>query len=186
MRKLFAFNMMTLDGYFEGHDPWDISWHNTDAEFNEFAIEQTSSVDMILFGRVTYEGMASYWTTTEAIADDPIVAGLMNSLPKIVFSKTLEKASWNNTRLIKDNIAEEILKLKNRPGKDMAVFGSANLLSTLMQMDLIDEHRVMVNPVLLGKGNPLFKSMDEKINLRLVKTRTFQSGNVLLYYEPRR
>jgi len=186
MRKLFAFNMMTLDGYFEGHDPWDISWHNADAEFNEFAIEQTSTVGTILFGRVTYEGMANYWPTPEAVADDPIVAGLMNSLPKIVFSKTLEKAEWDNTRLIKDNIAEEILNLKKQPGKDIAVFGSANLLATLMQMNLVDEHRVMVNPVLLGNGNPLFKRMDEKIHLRLLKTRTFHSGNILLYYEPRR
>jgi dihydrofolate reductase len=113
-----------------------------------------------------------------------MIADLMNSLPKIVFSKTLEKAEWNNTRVIKDNIAEEILTLKKQPGKDLAVFGSANLLSTLMQMDLVDEHRVMVNPVLLGKGNPLFKSTDGKINLRLLKTRTFHSGNVLLYYEP--
>src|SRR4030095_3179860 len=129
-------------------------------------------------------GMANYWPTENAIKNDPMIADLMNSLPKIVFSKTLEKAEWNNTRVIKDNIAEEILTLKKQPGKDLAVFGSANLLSTLMQMDLVDEHRVMVNPVLLGKGNPLFKSTDGKINLRLLKTRTFHSGNVLLYYEP--
>jgi dihydrofolate reductase len=185
MRKLFAFNMMTLDGYFEGPNQ-DIDWHNVDEEFNEFAIEQTSTVGALLFGRVTYQLMESYWPTPDALKNDPAIAGLMNSLPKIVFSKTLEKAEWNNTRLIKDNIAEEILNLKEQPGNDIAVFGSANLLSTLMQMDLVDEHRVMVNPVLLGHGNPLFKSMDEKINLQLLKTRTFHSGNVLLYYEPRR
>lgn len=184
MRKLFAFNMMTLDGYFEGQDPWDISWHNTDDEFNEFAIEQTNSVDLLLFGRVTYEGMASYWPTEDAIKNDPMIANLMNSLPKIVFSRTLEKADWNNTRIIKENIAEEILDLKKQPGKDIAVFGSANLLSTLMALDLVDEHRVMVNPALLGRGNLLFKNMDEKINLRLLRTRTFHSGNVLLVYEP--
>lgn len=116
--------------------------------------------------------------------NDPIIADLMNGLPKIVISKTLDRAEWNNTRLVKDNIAEEILKLKKRPGKDIAVFGSANLLSTLLQMDLVDEHRVMVNPVLLGKGNPLFKNMEDRINLRLIKSRTFKSGNILLYYEP--
>ena len=185
MRKLFAFNLISLDGFFEGPNQ-DINWHNVDEEFNEFAIEQTSAVGALLFGRVTYQLMESYWPTADALKNDPVIAGIMNSLPKIVFSKTLDKAEWNNTRLIKDNIAEEILNLKKQPGKDIAVFGSADLLSTLMQMDLVDEHRVMVNPVLLGKGNPLFKNMDEKIDLRLVKTRTFQSGNVLLYYEPLR
>lgn len=182
MRKLFAFNLISLDGFFEGPDQ-DINWHNVDEEFNEFAIEQTSEVGALLFGRVTYQLMESYWPTADALKNDPVIAGIMNSVPKLVFSRSLEQAEWNNTRLIKDNITEEILNIKKQPGKDIAVFGSANLLSTLMQLDLVDEHRVMVNPVLLGKGNSLFKSMDEKINLRLLKTRTFHSGNVLLYYE---
>ena len=183
MRTLFAFNMVTLDGFFEGPNQ-DISWHNVDEEFNQFAIEQTGTVDTILFGRRTYEGMASYWPTEAAINDDPIVAGLMNSLPKIVFSRTLQKAEWNNTRLIKDNIEEEILKLKGQLGKDIAVFGSADLLSTLIQMDLIDEHRIMVNPVILGSGNPLFKNITDRHKLQFVNIKTFRSGNVLLYYRP--
>jgi len=183
MRKLFAFNMITLDGFFEGPDQ-DISWHNTDEEFNQFAIEQTSSIDTILFGRKTYEVMANYWPTEAAIKDDPAIAGLMNSLPKIVFSRTLKTAEWNNTRLIKDNIAEEILKIKRQPGKEIAVFGSADLISTLMQLDLIDEHRIIVNPVVLGKGTPLFKNVEDRINLKLISSRIFESGNVLLYYQP--
>jgi dihydrofolate reductase len=183
MRKLFSFNMVSLDGFFEGPNQ-DINWHNVDDEFNQFAIEQTSTVDTLLFGRVTYQLMASYWPTPSATTDDPIVADLMNRLPKIVFSRTLQKAEWHNTRLIKDNIAEEISKLKQQPGKDLALFGSANLLSTLMQMDLIDEHRIMVNPVVLGSGNPLFKGIKDKLDLKLLKTRTFSSGNVLLYYQP--
>src|SRR4030095_10152772 len=117
MRTLFAFNMVTLDGFFEGLNQ-DISWHNVDEEFNQFAIEQTGTLDTMLFEERTYEGMASYCPTEPAINDDPIVAGLMNSLPKIVFSRTLQKAEWNNTRLIKDNIEEEILKLKGQLGKD--------------------------------------------------------------------
>ena len=185
MRKLFSFNMVTLDGFFEGPDH-DISWHNVDAEFNEFAIEQTSAVDALLFGRVTYRLMANYWPTPAAIENDPIVAGLMNRLPKIVFSRTLEKAEWNNTRLIRDRIAEEMLKLKQQPGDDLALFGSANLMSALMQLDLIDEHRIMVNPVILGSGNPLFKRTNDKLNLKLIKTRTFGNGNVLLCYQPDR
>ena len=182
MRKLFAFNMISLDGFFEGPDH-DINWHNVDNEFNDFAIEQTSAVGALLFGRVTYQLMESYWPTPAALKDDPEIAGLMNNLPKIVISKTLEKAEWNNTRIIKDNIQGEILNLKKQPGKDLAVFGSANLLSALMQMDLVDEHRVIVNPLLLGQGTPLFKRMGDRINLRLLKSRTFQSGNILLCYE---
>ncbi len=185
MRKLFAFNMVTLDGFFEGPNR-DISWHNVDDEFNQFAIEQTSTVGAILFGRMTYELMASYWPTPAAQSDDPIVANLMNTLPKVVFSRTLQKAEWNNTRLIKDNVAEEILKMKQEPGNDLAVFGSADLLSTLLRLDLIDEHRVMINPVLIGSGTPLFKNIGQRVNLKRVKTRTFKSGNVLLYYQPDR
>ncbi len=182
MRKLFAFNMVTLDGFFEGPNR-DIRWHNVDDEFNQFAIEQTSTVGAILFGRVTYVGMASYWHTPVAQSNDPVVANLMNTLPKVVFSRTLQNADWNNTRLIKDNVAEEILKMKQEPGNDLAVFGSAELLSGLMQMNLVDEQRVMVNPVLIGSGTPLFKNIAQKVNLKLVKTRTFKSGNVLLYYQ---
>ena len=183
MRKLFAFNMISLDGYFEASNQ-DITWHVVDDEFNQFAIEQLSNVDTILFGRVTYELMASYWPTPTASANDPIIADLMNRLPKIVFSRTLHKAEWNNTRLVKDNIAEEITTLKQQPGKELALFGSANLLSTLINMDLIDEHRIIVNPVVLGSGTPLFQGVRDKLKLMLVKTRTFRSGNVLLYYQP--
>lgn len=177
--------MVTLDGFFEGPNH-DISWHNVDDEFNEFAVEQTSALGAILFGRVTYEMMASYWPTPTAQADDPLVANLMNTQPKVVFSRTLDRADWNNTRLIKDHVAEEILKMKQQSGGDLAVFGSADLLSNLMRMNLIDEHRVMVNPVLIGSGTPLFRNIDQKVNLKLVKTRTFKSGNVLLYYQPDR
>jgi dihydrofolate reductase len=185
MRKLFSFNMVTLDGYFAGPND-EIDWHNVDGEFNEFAIEQTSAstVDMLLFGRVTYQLMASYWSTPDAIKNDPIVADMMNRTPKIVFSRTLEKAGWNNTRLIKDHIAEEITKLKQQPGKDLALFGSANLMSTLVKMDLINEHRIMVNPIVLGSGKPLFQDIHTPLKLKLVNTRVFRSGNVLLTYQP--
>jgi dihydrofolate reductase len=108
----------------------------------------------------------------------------MNTLPKVVISRTLQKAEWNNTRLIKENVAEEILKLKQEPGNDLAVFGSADLLSSLMRMNLVDEHRVMVNPVLIGSGTPLFRNLGQRVNLKLIKIRPFKSGNVLLYYEP--
>lgn len=181
MRKLFSFNMVSLDGFFEGPNR-SIDWHSVDEEFNEFAVEQTSSLDMILFGRVTYQLMASYWPTPAALADDPIIADLMNSLPKIVISRTLESVDWKNSRLISENVEDEIRKLKSQPGKDMAIFGSANLISTLM--DVIDEHRVMVSPILLRAGTPLFKHEGAPVKLKLVDTRLFNSGNILLSYQP--
>jgi dihydrofolate reductase len=183
MRKLFLFMMVSLDGFFEGPNH-ELDWHNVDAEFNEFAAGQLNEVDILLFGRRTYQLMAGYWPTQLARENDPVVAEKMNNLPKIVFSKTLEKAEWNNSRLVKENIAEEIMKLKLQPGKDVAIFGSSNLCVSLIQLSLIDELRIMINPVVLGKGNPLFGGIKDKLNLKLLKTKIFRSGNVLLYYQP--
>jgi dihydrofolate reductase len=183
MRKLFSFNMVTLDGFFAGPDG-NIDWHHVDEEFNDFAMDQMSNVDLLLFGRVTYELMASYWPTTAAIQSDPVIAGKMNELPKGVLSKTLGKVDWNNSRLIRDNIVEEVTRLKQQAGKDIALFGSANAQSSLMELDLIDEYRIMVNPVVLGSGIPLFKGRHGRLDLKLVGTRIFHSGNVLLSYQP--
>lgn len=183
MRKIIFFNLTSLDGYFEGPDR-DITWHTVDNEFNEFAIQQTGEFGMLLFGRVTYELMAGYWPTEVAKRDDPEIARLMNSLPKIVFSKTLEKAEWENTKLVRDNIVEEVSKLKERSGKDIAIFGSSDLAVTLIDLGLIDEFRIMINPVVLGEGKPILQGIKSKLELKLLKTRTFKSGNVLLYYEP--
>ncbi len=181
MRKLYAFNMVTIDGFFEGPER-ELDWHNVDGEFNEFAVDQLKKADTLLFGRVTYELMSGYWPTAAALNDDPTVAGMMNGFPKIVFSRSLERAKWNNTRLVKDNAAEEIRKLKTQPGKEMAILGSANLISTLLPLRLIDEYRIIINPVVLGRGNPLFKGTDDKITLKLLNTKIFKSGNVLLSY----
>jgi dihydrofolate reductase len=183
MRKLYVFNLITLDGFFEGPNR-DITWHNVDEEFNEFAIDQLGKIDLLLFGRVTYELMASWWPTPSAIATDPVVAAKMNAISKIVFSTKLEKAEWNNTRLVKKNVKEEISKLKNQPGKEIAIFGSSDLITSLVRTGLIDEYRIIVNPVVLGSGTPLFKEIRERLNLKLVKTKTFRNGNVLLYYQP--
>lgn len=183
MRKVFLFNMVTLDGFFEGKNQ-DLSWHNVDDEFNEFAIEQLNEVGALLFGRVTYQGMASYWPTEFAKSSDSVVAGLMNSLPKIVFSKTLDKVEWNNSRLVKENVAEEVSDLKQQRGKDIAIFGSSDLAVTLAEHGLIDEYRIIVNPVFLGHGTPLLKGIKDRLDLKLIKARTFKSGNVLLYYTP--
>lgn len=183
MRPVIMFNFITLDGMFEGPNG-DISWHNTDEEFNEYAIEQTGWFGAIIFGRVTYEMMASYWPTEMALKDDPEVAKLMNKAQKLVFSRTLEKADWENTTLVKGNIADEINKLKQQPGNPIAVFGSGNLSTTLTNLGLIDEYRIMVNPIILGKGTPLFHDIEKSVKLKLVDSRVFKSGNVLLNYQP--
>ncbi len=183
MRKIILSNLVSLDGYFEGPNR-EIDWHNVDEEFNEYAIDFLNSVDTLLFGRVTYQLMASYWPTPTAIENDPIVADKMNSLPKIVFSRTLDKVEWENSRLVNENIAEEVSKLKQQPGKDLAIFGSSDLALTLIQHGLIDEYRIIVNPVVLGNGKPLFKGIKNRLNLKLLKTKVFRSGNVCLYYEP--
>ena len=185
MRKLIVFNMVTVEGYYEGADG-NIDWHNVDEEFNEFAIKQLDSVGAILFGRVTYELMASYWPSAAALKDDPIVAGKMNSSPKIVFSTTLSTVDWQNTRLIKADLAEELTQLKQQPGKDLIIFGSGKLTANFTQLGLIDEYRIIVAPVVLGSGHPLFMDLDQPLKLNLLRTRPFKSGNVLLYYEPRR
>jgi dihydrofolate reductase len=182
MRKMILFNMATSDGFFAGPNG-EIDWHNVDDEFNEFAIDQLNSAGGLLFGRKTYQVMESYWPTPAALEGDPIVADKMNNLSKIVFSRTLDKADWNNTRLVKNNIAEEISKLKQQPGKDLYLFGSADLAVTLIQRGLIDEFRVMVNPVVLGEGLALFQDVHQKLNLKPLKARTFRNGNVLLYYQ---
>jgi dihydrofolate reductase len=185
MRKVVFQMMVTLDGFFEGPNR-EIDWHNVDEEFNEYANDLLSNVDVLLFGRVTYQLMANYWPSVAATTNDPIIADKMNSLSKIAFSKTLEKVEWKNTRLVKEHIAEEISKLKQQPGKDLAIFGSSNLALTFIQMDLIDEYRIIVNPVVLGHGKPLFQGIPDTLNLRLLRTKTFSSGNVLLCYEPKR
>jgi dihydrofolate reductase len=182
MRKMFLFMMVSLDGYYEGPNG-DISWHNVDTEFNEFAVQQTSESDTLLFGRKTYELMESYWPTEAAKRDDPIVAGLMNGLPKIVISTTLNRVDWENTKLVRENVDEEISKLKGQPGKDIAILGSSELTVSLTQMGLVDEYRIMVNPVVLGGGKPLFQGIHDKFNLKLLNTRMFASGNVLLTYQ---
>ena len=185
MRKVVFFNLISLDGYFEGPGR-DINWHHVDEEFNEFAIQQTGEFGALLFGRVTYELMAGYWPTEAAKRDDPEIARLMNSLPKIVFSNTLDNAEWENTKLVRDNIVEEVTTLKEQPGKDIAIFGSSDLAVTFIDLGLIDELRIMINPVVLGDGKTLFSGIKSRLDLNLIKTRTFKSGNVLLYYEIKR
>jgi dihydrofolate reductase len=181
MKKVILFNMLTVDGFFEGPGN-DIEWHNVDEEFNQFAIEQTGTAGALLFGRRTYELMAGYWPTRQAVHDDPQVAGLMNSLPKVVFSHTLRKADWNNTRIASGDLKDEIAALKAEPGSDLFVFGSGELARSLINLDLVDEYRLMINPVLLGQGTPMFKDLGERHDLKFLAARPFRSGNILISY----
>ncbi len=183
MRKIFSFMVATVDGYYEGPNQ-EFDWPNVDDEFNEFSVEQLDEVDTLLFGRVTYQGMAAYWPTPVAKEYDPIIAARMNGISKIVVSRTLDAAEWANTRLVKEDVADELTTLKQQPGKDIAIFGSSDLTVSLLRQGLVDELRIMVNPVVLGAGNSLFRTADERIGLKLLKVRSFDSGNVLLYYQP--
>ncbi|MHB8843676.1 MAG: dihydrofolate reductase family protein [Nitrospirota bacterium] len=183
MRKLTVFNLMTLDGYIAGPDG-DISWHNVDEEFQELATAASNSGNTLLFGRVTYELMAGFWPTPEAIRTDPVVAAGMNRSEKVVFSRTLQKADWNNTRLVKDDMIAEVRRLKQLPGKDLTVLGSGSLVSQLAQEGLIDEYNILLNPVVIGRGKTMFEGLKNRLVLKLTDTRKFGNGNILLKYEP--
>jgi dihydrofolate reductase len=183
VRKVILFNLITLDGFFEGPEH-DINWHHVDQEFNDFAIEQIRKAGALIFGRATYMMMASYWPSPEAIRDDPQVAQRMNAIQKYVFSHSLDRAEWTNTHLVSGDASVELEKLKQQPGGDLFIFGSADLATTFIHRGLIDEYRLLVNPVILGKGTPMFQEIDLPINLRLIESRTFRNGNVLLIYRP--
>ncbi|HEY4147690.1 MAG TPA: dihydrofolate reductase family protein [Chitinophagaceae bacterium] len=181
MRKLIVSNLVTLDGFFEG-PKGELDWFNVDEEFFEYAREMLNSVDAIVYGRRTYEQMAEYWPT---VADeDSVITHKMNSLEKIVFSKTLSSVEWKHSRLAKKPVREEIRDLKQQPGKDLVIFGSGSIVSELTQAGLIDEYRLVLIPVVLGSGNPLFKNIHPAVNLKLIRSRAYASGNVILYYEP--
>ncbi len=173
-------NLITLDGYFEGEKSWDLSFHDLvwNDELEDFSIEQLRSADMLVFGRVTYEGMAAYWPTSEEK-----VAGLMNKISKLACSKTLKEAIWNNTTIVKDAVSE-ISKLKQEANGDMYVFGSGILSQTLTNHDLFDEYRILIAPVFVGKGRRLFPEEMSSHKLKLLESRSLTSGGVIARYAP--
>ena len=179
MRKLIMWNLMSLDGFIEGPNR-DISWHNDvwGPELEQFSIEQGKEIGALLFGRVTYELMAGYWPTAKKSA----ITDYMNSLPKYVFSRTLKKADWANTTLLTGDPASAVAKLKRGEGKDIFVFGSADL--SLHLISLFDEFRIGVAPLFLGSGSPLFKKQDESAKLKLLGADRHSTGAVILRYAP--
>jgi dihydrofolate reductase len=183
MRSILSFMMVTLDGYHEGPSH-ELDWPNVDDEFSDFALEQLEDIDLLVFGRNTYEGMASYWPTEDATRDNPMIAGRMNEVDKIVLSTSLDAAEWTNTRLLRGDAAAELATMKEQPGETIGIFGSSSLTAGVLARGVIDEIRVMVNPVLLGDGVPLFRGLPERVHLAHLNTRTFRCGNVLLSYRP--
>jgi dihydrofolate reductase len=178
-----VFNNISLDGYFTDANN-DMSWahQNADEEWNKFTSENASGGGMLLFGRKTYDLMVSFWPTKQAYDMMPTVAEGMNNLPKVVFSRTMDQATWNNTKLFKGNLIEEVSRMKSEPGDDMVLMGSGTIVSQLTQARLIDEYQLVVHPLVLGRGRTLFEGVTEQLPLKRVNSRAFGNGNVLLTY----
>jgi dihydrofolate reductase len=186
MRKVAAFEQVSLDGFIADAQG-DMHWaHKSDPEWNAFVAENASGGGALLFGRVTYELMASFWPTPQAFATARVVAQRMNEMPKVVFSRTMNDPSWSNTRLVKGDPAAEVRRMKSEPGPTMTVMGSGSIVSQLAQAGLIDEYQIVVNPVGLGGGKSLFAGMTRTLALALTRSRAFQNGNVVLTYVPAR
>jgi dihydrofolate reductase len=190
VRKAVVFMTLSLDGFFEGPDH-DLSWHNVDEEFNQFAVEQMQKMDLIIFGRRSYELMESFWPGAEddpdVTAADHEIARLMNHTKKIVYSTTLEqvheKKNWERVSLLRKVDPAEVKRWKEEPGGEIGVGGS-DLATAFIDAGLIDEYRFVINPTILGKGTRIFSGLSRQLDLTLVDSRKFASGNVLLTYRP--
>ena len=183
MRKVIFMMQVSLDGFFEGPEQ-DLSWHLVDDELHSHFNDELRTMGAFLDGRVTFELMADFWPTAD---QDPSstpamveFAKIWRDMPKIVYSRTLERADWNTT-VVRDVVADDVLALKAQPGGDLAL-GGADLADTFRRLGLIDEYWIYVHPVLIGRGNPLFKSADDRTALTLAGTRAFGNGVVLLRY----
>lgn len=180
-------NISTLDGYFEGNKNWDLSFHDIlwGPELEKISIEQLNTADYLVFGRITYEGMAAYWKTEKGE-----IAELMNKIPKLVFSRTLNTVDpiaigWNNSTLVKGNTSAEISKLKAQGSGDMYVFGSGNLSQTFINDNLFDEYRIGVSPIIAGSGRPLFQKGLAPRPLTVVSSQQLSNGGVILTFKPK-
>ncbi len=187
MRKIIVTMWVTLDGFIAGPNG-EMNWIMVDQAMGQYEDDLVSSADTLILGRVTYQSFAGSWPY---VPENPSVsegekeyARKLNSMRKIVFSKTLEKAEWNNSQLVKEVLPEEIAKMKQEPGKDIVIYGSASIVQTLTNLGLIDEYQLLVHPVVLGSGKPLFAGIAKPAQLRLLQTKSFPSGVVGLYYEP--
>lgn len=185
MGRLLMWNLITLDGFYEGAKPWDLDFHTTvwGDELEKLGVEQTGSAGALLFGRVTYEGMAAYWSSAAGSAEGP-VAEIMNRIPKYVCSRTLQSADWNNSTILSGEAAEEVAKLKAERTDDLFVFGSGDLSETLVRAGLFDEYRLCLCPAILGTGKPLFGRNVPGPKLELLSSETLKTGGILARYAP--
>ena len=181
MRRVIVSTYVTLDGVIESPEKWSLKFWND--EHAKYAHDQLFASDALLLGRVSYQGFAATWPSMEDFEGDFAVR--MNTLPKFVVSKSLEEPlEWTNSTLIKEDVAEEVSKLKQQPGQDILMYGSSDLMHALMQHDLIDEYRIWVHPVVVGSGKRLFRDGSDTTVLRLEETKSFSSGVVVLTYQP--
>jgi dihydrofolate reductase len=186
MRKVFVSNLISLDGYLAAPDG-DLSWFAVGPDFFAYVNRMMPTLGMLLFGRVTYEMMAGYWPNPENTkGNDPLVTDAMNELPKLVASHTLKRAAWgrwDNASVTAEPVSA-VRELKAQAGGDLAIFGSGGLVSTLAEAGLIDEYRIMMNPVILGQGIPMFRGMQQRLPLKLVSSEVFDAKLVMLTYRP--
>ena len=186
MRKVIVTMWVTLDGFIAGPNE-EMNWVMVDDEMGKYEDDLVSAADTLLLGRVTYQSFAGAWPyvpeSPSASEGEKEYARKVNAMRKIVFSRTLEKAEWNNSSLAKEVIPEEIEKMKLEPGKDMVIYGSASIVQAFTNLGLIDEYQLLVHPVVLGSGKPLFKNIKDRQNLKLIETKAFPSGVFGLYYQ---
>jgi dihydrofolate reductase len=183
MRKLTVFEFITLNGFLSGPGG-DIGWHRHGEEENQFAVESLQSGNILLFGRRTYEMMAGFWPTPMAMESDPTLARYMNSAKKWVVSESLKIAHWENTTIISHQVPDEIRRLKEASAHDITILGSGSLVTQMAEIGLIDEYQIMIDPVAIGNGTPLFQNISKTLNLNLTGVKAFKSGVVLLTYVP--
>lgn len=181
MKKVIFQMSVSIDGYVEGPGR-EIDWHIVDDEFNAYAVETLRATDVLIMGRKTYELMAGYWPT--APGDDPFVKEQMNGTPKLVFSRTLKRVDWQNSRIATGSVADEVARLKQGPGDGLLWVGGSDLASSFLEQGLMDEIRIVLTPVLLGAGKTVFDAIKKRYPLKLLSTKSFKSGNVVLTYEP--
>lgn len=181
MRKLTVFNFITLNGFYKG-DHNDTSWHRHGEEEGQYSVEALKDDNILLFGRLTYEMMVSWWPTPMAAEAYPEVAKSMNSAEKIVFSNIIEAPKWNNTKVMSGDIVEKIRQMKQQPGKDLTVLGSGTIVSQFAEAGLVDEFQIMIDPVVIASGTTLFSGIQHDMRLSLTDTKIFKSGTIVLTY----